>query len=452
MAKHLADHLSRRRLLEVGAVSAFGPLVAGTAAPAADPVRSRKSCIVLFLLGGPPQHETWDPKPLAPVEIRGDLQPISSSVPGIAVGELMPQTAELLEHVAVLRGVSTGDNAHSTSGYAMTTGYSHTPKQVEGAKPGAPNDHPCLGAVVKSLRSRASGLPTAVTIPEIAYNDGKKTWPGQDAGFLGRPADPWVLDCDPSSEDFSVSGLTPPPDVSALRFHDRRQVLAQLDRRLERVSRDEAIAGHETWRRQALELLGKGDARRVFDLSLESDKTRDRYGRNRFGQSVLLARRLVEAGVSFVRVNWTRIPGALNNGHWDTHRSNSEALRKHLMPRIDQTYSALLTDLLDRGLLDDTLVVWTGEFGRTPKINGNGGRDHWGNAFSLALAGGGVRGGQVHGRTDARAAEPVAGRVGPADVLATIHHALGHGPETTIRDREQRPLPVTRGKAVRSLF
>jgi hypothetical protein len=457
----LCDGLTRREWLRVGGLSALGVglpdllkqrLTAASVAGNAPAGTRAKSCIVLFMLGGPPQHETWDPKPEAPVEIRGDLQPISSVVAGFAVGELMPETARLTDKICALRAVSTKDNAHSTSGYAMCTGVSHRPLGVEGAKPGAPNDWPCMGAVVRRLRRSRGGLPSAITVPEIAANDGNKTWPGQDAGWLGRSADPWLLTCDPSSDDFQIPGLALPQDVPSQRFEERTSLLKQLDRQFARIEDSQVLDGHDTWYQQAFGLLGSSAARSAFDLKQEPDAVRDRYGRTRFGQSVLLARRLVESGVSLVQVNWTRLPNALNNGHWDTHSQNTAALRKHLMPVMDQTYSALLEDLAQRGLLDDTLVVWMGEFGRTPKINGNGGRDHWGSVFSIALAGGGVRGGQVYGASDRLGAAPKEGRLGAADVAATIFHALGYRPETPMYDILDRPIAISQGRPVTQIF
>ena len=450
--------LTRRECLRVGGLSAIGLSLPGLlqqrAAQAGNAIPKNakaKSCIVLFMGGGPPQHETWDPKPDAPVEIRGDLGPISSTVNGFQVGELMPLTAKLTDKICALRAVSTKDNAHSTSGYAMSTGMAHQPIGVENANPGAPNDWPCMAAVVKHLRQQPGKLPASICLPQVMANDGNKTWPGQDAGWLGRSADPWLLTCDPSSDNFEIPGLALPAEVSASRFQDRVSLLQQIDRQLERMSRTDASDSLASWNEQAVGLLQASDARRAFDLSQESVETRDRYGRNKFGQSVLLARRLVEAGVGLVQVNWPRIPGEINS-MWDTHQRNTEDLRKFLMPPMDQTYSALLEDLAQRGLLDETLVVWMGEFGRSPRINGAGGRDHWGSVFSIALAGGGVRGGQIYGASDRLGGEPFEGRVTAADVNATILHALGYPPQTMIHDRLLRPIPISQGTPLDVIF
>jgi Protein of unknown function (DUF1501) len=450
----LCDGLDRREWLRLGGLGAFGltlPTFLAAREPAsATPEPKGKACILLFLLGAPPQQETWDPKPDSPPEARGDLKPIQSATPGLLVGETMPLTAKLTNKIAVLRAVSTNDNAHSSSGYYMTTGVPHAPIGVENAKPGAPNDWPSVGAVVRRLKGDHP-LPAAVTLPEQTANDGNLTWPGQDAGFLGRSFDPWLLDCDPNAAQFQLPGLALPADLPPVRFDQRRSLLEQVDRHLGELDRRGALADHQARARQAFDLINSPAARRAFKLEEEGPRVRDRYGRTKFGQSCLLARRLVEAGVSLVRVNWSRVAGAPNNGHWDTHAKNTAGM-KALMPILDQAYTALLEDLSDRGMLDSTLVVWTGEFGRTPKLNGAGGRDHWGPVFSVALAGGGIRGGVVHGASDRLSAYPKDGRVLPQDLTATIFHTLGIPPDTEIRDTLGRPLAITRGEVVRQVI
>jgi len=399
---------------------------------------------MLFLLGAPPQQETWDPKPDAPVEARGDMGVIRTATPGLIIGETMVKTSRWTEKIAVLRAVSTNDSSHSSSGYYMTTGYPHQPIGVENAKPGSPNDWPSLGAVVRRVLQPQCKLPAAVTLPEQSANDGNLTWPGQDAGFLGRGSDPWLLNCEPEKGKFDIPGLTLPPDVSEPRFGERRQLLERIDH-LSARSDERGIAA------KAFEMIASPAARKAFELDSEDVRIRDRYGRSRFGQSCLLARRMVEAGVPLIRVNWTRVAGAPNNGHWDTHSKNSESLRR-MMPILDGAYTALLEDLNDRGMLDDTLVVWCAEFGRTPKINGGGGRDHWGPVFSVALAGGGVKGGAVYGASDKLAAYPKDGRVTPQDLHATIYHCLGIPKTAEIHDGLGRPLPVTRGEPIQAIL
>ncbi|MGE3807910.1 MAG: DUF1501 domain-containing protein [Gemmataceae bacterium] len=447
----LCDGLTRRDWLRVGGLGLYGLTTASLlqARGAASSPTKKKSCIVIFLLGGPAQHETWDTKPNAPAEVRGDLKPIASRVPGMLVGELMPRIAKLTDKISVLRAVRTGDNAHTSSGYYMCTGVPHRPQNVENALPGAPNDWPNMGAVVRHLH-REPGLPAAIMLPEIARNDGTPKWPGQDAGWLGRAHDPWLLTCNPADAQFSVPELRLPAEVPAERLEGRVRLVEQINRRLDQLEKSPAIGRFGVHRQQAVDLLCARKSRRAFELGDEPPSVRDRYGRNRFGQSMLLARRLVEAGVPLVQINWPRdtVPGLQ---HWDTHSKNTEGLKK-LLPVADLAYTALLEDLIDRGLLDDTLVVWTSEFGRTPKINGGGGRDHWGRVFSVALAGGGVKGGHVHGASDAVAGEPQDGIVKPEDLAATLFHCLGHQPDTEIHDSLDRPIPISRGSVIQPIL
>ncbi|MBI2805799.1 MAG: DUF1501 domain-containing protein [Planctomycetes bacterium] len=457
----LCDGLTRREWLRIGGLGLGGltlPHLLAARAGATGTERQRrdsptgraKSCIVMCFLGGPPQHETWDPKPNAVAEVRGDLRPIQTNVPGILVGELMPRSARHLDKIAVLRAMVTNDNSHSSSGYYMTTGVPHLPIGVENAKPGRPNDWPCLGSLVKRVTPATGGLPASITLPEQSANDGNLTWPGQDAGFLGRATDPWLINCDPAAPVFQIDGLALPPNVPVSRFEGRATLLAQMNQRLDGALRSGTLGNFNTQQQQALDLIAGARARRAFNLHEEGPALRDRYGRTKFGQSVLLARRLVEAGVSLVRVNWSRVPRALNNGHWDTHSQNTNGL-KQLMPIMDAAYSTLLDDLATRGLLDETLVVWMAEFGRTPRLNGSAGRDHWGRVFSVALAGGGIRGGVVHGASDNIAGFPRDGRVMPQDMLATIFHCLGIDPDTEYQDAQGRPIPLVRGDVIRQI-
>jgi hypothetical protein len=452
----LCDGLTRRDWLRVGGLGLFGlSWPALLQARQGEPGRpgTARACILLYLSGGPPQHETWDPKPDAPKEIRGDFRPIASSVPGLMVGELMPRAARLAHRCCVLRAVSTADNAHSSSGYWMLTGHPYPRPNTE-CNPPTGGDWPNLGAVVGRLRQGEGHLPAAVTLPEQMISNANIVAVGQNAGWLGRGADPWLLTCDPSAPDFEVSGLGLPAEVPPLRLDDRRSLLEQVNRHLDAVDRGGAPARYDGQSRQAFDLLRSPRARRAFDLNQEPPAVRDRYGRHKFGQSVLLARRLVEAGVALVQVNWPREKGdmASNSPVWDTHAKNAERLRTALMPPMDQAYSALLEDLDQRGLLSETLVVWMGEFGRTPRHNGAGGRDHWGQVFSVALAGGGVRGGVVCGASDSIGAFPRDGRVQPHDLAATLFHCLGYRPDTEIHDPLGRPVPISRGEVLRQLF
>jgi hypothetical protein len=453
-------NLSRREWLRVGGTS-LGALTLpdlATAGPATrtDPPSNSgrefgraKSVIVIFLGGGPPQHESWDPKPDAPEEIRGGFGAIATQTPGLSVGELMPMTALLTDKIAVLRAMVTNDNAHSSSGYQMMTGVPHVPLSAENAVSKAPNVAPHWGAVTKYLKQHRHGsIPPAMTVPNRIANTGEIVWPGQVGGLLGSKYDPWLLTCDPSQPNFTVPDLALPAELPQLRFERRLTLLDQVNRHFNGLSDSAATSSFTRQSQQALDLLGGSRARQAFDLGRESDATRDRYGRSRWAQSVLLARRLVEADVSLVQVNWCRVDGEPNAGSWDTHDNHNDLLKRFLMPWMDRAYSALLTDLSERGLLDETLVVWVGEFGHTPKFNPRAGRDHWGYCFSIALAGGGVRGGVVHGRSDGHAAFPVSGRVEPRDLLATVFHCLGHSPDTELHDTEGRPMPISRGRVI----
>jgi hypothetical protein len=456
----LCDGLTRREWLHVGGLGAMGlslPALWHGRAEANTNLGSSfgkaKSCILLFHLGGPPQHETWDPKDEAPSGIRGDLKSIVSNVHGVRVGELMPRTSRLMDRVCVLRAMSTDDNAHSSSGYWMLTGVPHQPTNTENAKLGAPNDWPSTAALIQRLRRGKGGLPAVISLPEPIWNTGMIFWPGQDGGFLGRTADPWMLRCDPAVSNFQIPNLSLSAEMPSARLAARRSLLEQVNARLDAVERSEAITRFDHRSQQAFDLLRAGRARRAFDLEREPATLRDRYGRNRWGQSVLLARRLVEAGVSLVQVNWTRMPGDTDDSPaWDTHNRNAQRLKNNLMPPMDMAYSALLEDLDSRGLLEETMVVWMGEFGRSPKINPGGGRDHWGHVFSVALAGGGVRGGQVLGASDQIGGRPREGRRQPQDLTATIFHGLGYEPHTEIHDTLGRPLFISRGEVISQVF
>jgi hypothetical protein len=453
----LCDGIRRREILRAGSMAMLGaggflrPATAPTLASSRGP--HAKSCIVLFLMGGPPQHSTWDPKPDAPREIRGEIGPISTSVPGLSIGELLPQTAELMHHVAVLRAVSTDDNAHSSSGYFMMTGVPHIPMNAENANPGPPNNWPHMGAIVQHLHRGTRLLPPAVRLPHHIFNTDGSVWPGQDSGWLGHAADPWLLNCTPATPGFKIPHFELTADGQLGRLENRRSLLEQLEQQLRNAERSGAVDHFGQLQRQAFDVLQTPKARAACRVDAEPDAVRDRYGRGQFGQSVLMARRLVEAGVSFVQVNWYRGADEPSDAPcWDSHARETQRLKTVLIPPFDLAFSALLADLIDRGMLDETLVVVMAEFGRTPRFNPNAGRDHWGHVFSIALAGGGIRGGQVYGRSDPAGAYPAEGRVGPADITATIFDRLGYDPETLIYDALQRPIPLSRGQVIAPLL
>ena len=470
----LCDGWSRREMLRAGTLASLGfaPFASASAESKLRPPARAKSCIVLFLFGGPPQQSLWDLKPHAPAEVRGEIGPIPTTVPGIEYGSLLPLTAKLAHHIALLRAVVTNDNAHSSSGYAMLTGQPHTPLQVENANPGPPNNWPTMGAIIQHLAragepgASAPGvdrtaelrgltpparrlLPAAVRLPMHIFNTDQSVWPGQDSGWLGAAADPWLLRCEPATPDFRIPHFQLAADVPLGRLETRQSLLAQLEGQLRTAERETASGEYSDLREQALSLLSQKQAREACSLELEPDAVRDRYGRGQFGQSVLLARRLTEAGVQFVHVNWFRGPEEPSDAPvWDSHANETQRLKTVLVPPFDQAFSALLEDLHQTGRLDETLVVVAAEFGRTPRFNPRAGRDHWGHVFSVALAGGGIRGGVVHGASDRDAAYPVEGIVSPADITATIFNQLGIAPDTEIHDPLGRPIVVSRGEAI----
>ena len=450
-APRLCDGLLRRTALRVGGLAALGlslpELLAGRAQAKSSPGRA-KNCIVLFLMGGPPQHSTWDPKPAMPPEIRGEFGPIATNVPGIRFGSVLPRLARHADKLCVLRAMSTDDNAHSSSGYYMLTGVPHAPMNAENVNPGPPNDWPTLGGIVRRLRGDRGGLPSAVRLPMHIFNTDSSVWPGQDAGFLGRTADPWLFRCEPAAPSFGIPEFTLSANVPVERLDDRRGLLQRLDREIASSN----LAAYGPLQTQAFDLLSSPKARAAFDLGRELPAVRDRYGRHHFGQSCLLARRLVEAGVGLVQVNWFRGPDEPSDAPcWDSHANEAQRLKTVLAPTADQAFSALLEDLDQLGLLQETLVVCMSEFGRTPKINARAGRDHWGHVFSVALAGGGIRGGQVYGASDKQGARPSEGRVAPQDLTATILHCLGDESHTEIRDTLGRPIAISKGEVIRGI-
>lgn len=456
----LCDGLSRREMLRVGGLSACGlgldqllrgrEVTQAVAGQGGATSTKPKSCLVLFLMGGAPQHSTFDPKFDAPAEVRGEFGPIHTAVPGTQICELFPRTSMLTDRMAILRAISSGDNAHSSSGYYMLTGVPHAPQNVENANPGFPNNYPNLGAIVRKLTPERGSLPASIRLPHRIFNTDGSVWPGQDAGFLGRHVEPWLLNCQPATKDDRVTELALHADVSDVRLLGRHSLLDRLNRQL-----DEARSGVGTYDRlaqQAFDMLGSPQARNAFQLELEPESVRDRYGRSQFGQSVLLGRRLIEAGVSLVHVNWYRGPEEPSDAPcWDSHARESQRLKTVLAPPADQAISAVIEDLEQRGMLDDTLVVCMSEFGRTPRFNGAAGRDHWGHVYSAFLAGAGIKGGVVHGASDAIGAYPAAGRVTPADLNATIFHCLGIDPHTEIQDPLGRPTPISRGDVIRAI-
>jgi len=458
----LCDRVSRREAIRVGGLSACGltlpqlmsenKVTAGESLTTATGGRA-KSCIVLFLMGGPPQHSTWDPKPESPDNVRGDITPISTNVAGIQFGELMPRLAQHADKLAVLRAVSTNDNAHSSSGYYMLTGRPHAPMNTENANPGPPNDWPNWGSVLQRLTPPRGHLPASVRLPNHIFNTDGSTWPGQDGGLLGRTVDPWLFRCQPSAADYKIAEFQLPDNFPLQRLASRRELVRSLDQQQEAAAQATRARTFDEQQARAYGLLASAASRGAFDLSAESEKTRLQYGMTPFGQSCLLARRLIEADVRLVQVNWYRGPDEpADNPCWDSHTNETKRLREVLIPPTDQGFAALLEDLSQRGRLDETLIVCMSEFGRTPKFNGRAGRDHWGPVFSIALAGGGIRGGVVHGASDALGAYPRQGLVRPEDITATMFHCLGLSPDTEFYDSQNRPYAISRGHVIQPIM
>ena len=447
---------SRREWLRLGGLNALGlslpNMLAGEARAAARPLDDAmfgraKNVIFLYLSGGAPQHETFDPKPAAPVEVRGAFQPIETNIPGIQFSELLPRTAQMADKLAICRAMSTNDNIHSTSAYWVLTGF---PYRGQNARELHRSDWPNLGSVVKTLKPSV-GIPFSFAwLPEpIVANPGVLIT-GQSGGFLGSQADPERFTCDPQKPGFRVKEFALPGDISPLRLSGRAALLDEINQHLGQVEQRDGVADFNRHRGEALGILTSRQARGAFSLDQETSLMRDRYGRGKWGQSVLLSRRLIEAGVRFVHVQWPREPGDLSSSFptWDTHSENNRRVKDVLCPQFDVGFSALLEDLQERGLLDETLVVAVGEFGRTPHFNASGGRDHWGPVFSCALAGAGISGGQVYGSSDAQGAYPRSGRVLPQQLAATIFYLLGIDPNATIRDATNRPHHICNGQPI----
>ena len=454
---------SRREVLRIGGLGCLGlslptllrsPSAASTA-PLATPASfgRAKSCLIFFLGGGPPQHETFDPKDDAPREIRGEFKSIATKVPGLRFCELLPRTAQIADKISVVRSLRTDVNSHSTSGYWMLTGYPHASKAE--SLPPDPSDWPSLASVVGALKPSRRSPFSSVVLPEPVVNNPAIPWPGQDGGYMGHTWNPQLFKCDPGVPNFAIDGLSPPEGLTELRLSDRISLLQQLDQHFIRVARSEQVAALDRMQQKAFEAVQSSTTRAAFEMQRESAAMRDRYGRHKIGQSVLLARRLIESGVRLVQVNWPREPGDIGAGNplWDTHQKNAERLRDVLCPQFDRTYSALIEDLDQRGLLDETLVVAMGEFGRTPKINAAGGRDHWGHCFSIAVAGAGTGGGRIVGASDRTGGYPASRPLEPKDLAATIFHLLGISPTAEFLDPLGRPRMVTdNGTPIRELI
>ncbi len=403
-----------------------------------------RSCIVCFLFGAPAHQDIWDLKPDSPAEVRGPFQPIATSVPGIQLGEHVPKIAARTDRFALIRSVEHPDNTHTVAMHFMLTGHRHVRPATNPQN--EPSDFPTFGAVLQQLQAGAGSLPRGISLnaPANQVSANNHIFPGFFAGFLGQRFDPLFISADPSRDDFQAF-----PDMAAVesrRLTARQNLLSRFDPAAQ-AGDVLAVQAYEDSYRKAFDLVTSTAASAAFELAGETPELRDRYGRSPFGQGCLLARRLVEANVPLVTVNWSR-----DDAYWDTHSNNFNLLEKTLLPPFDAAFSTLLDDLSDRGLLEETLVACFGEFGRTPKINTNAGRDHWAGCNSVVLAGAGIRGGQVIGASDKVAAYPVARPVSPGDLAATIYHALGIDTRRELRDAFARPYVLATGQPVTELW
>ena len=461
--RSFCDRLTRREMLRIGGLAPLGlslsSLLAGQAfaspgtAPGNLPAGSfgrAKRCLLLFMWGGPSHIDMFDMKPNAPVEVRGEFSPAPTSVPGMQMCELMPRFAKHADKLSLIRSVTHTDNNHSTSAHWMLTGRKHERSAENFSAKG--DDFPHMGSVLSKLAPSRATLPTFVALPEVIGTTIGAVTPGQNGGIIGKRYDPFCINQHPDEPDFEVGNLALPQDLNTARMAARKDLLSAFDKTRRNILTGSEIAALDAYQQRALDLITSPAAHQAFDLEAEGREMRDQYGRGTFGQGLLLGRRLLEAGVRLVTVYWHRErPGGTENS-WDTHSANFTTMKNRLIPQIDGPLDTLLTDMQERGMLEDTLVVWSSEFGRTPKVNNNnGGRDHWGPCNSVWLAGAGVPGGYVHGETDKIASEPIADPVHPADLSATIFWLLGLRPETLIYDPLNRPLPISEGRPIQPL-
>lgn len=449
-SSRFASQLARRTFLQIGSIGALGltlpQLLAARRAPDAAKTNKAKSCILLFATGGPAQQETFDPKPNTSEEYRGEFQPIATSVPGTQICEHLPLLAQQAHRYAIIRSTFHGSGTHGVGVHYNLSGLKHAPR-TQGEPQASRFDPPSISGVIRQLRGDRNGLPGSVHLPVRIGDQNNFQWGGQHAGLLGAKYDPLMLIEENWMPGAMPPGFVAPSDINEVRQTERTSLLTSLnDHPLES---GEKVRGYELLREQAESILESRSAWDAFLLRDEKPTTIARYGDNKFGRSCLVARRLVEAGVSLVTVPWMHLHSTKN---FDTHSKHFAVMKEMLLPPVDQAFSALLEDLADRGLLADTLVVWTGEFGRTPKVNKNAGRDHWGQVYSTVLAGGGIRGGQVYGSSDKIGGEPSDAPVHVRDFFATVYHALGYERDTKVYDSSGRPHFFIEGTPIQTLF
>jgi Protein of unknown function (DUF1501) len=444
---------NRRQLLRAGGLGFLGVNLAnlfeaealGGIAGAASPVNKPiKSCILMYYYGGPSHHDTWDMKPHAPAEVRGQFKPTATSVPGLHVCEHLSRCAKVADRLVVVRGMHHTMSNHNSAAVEALCGRTPLKGDLELLSNDPTTDFPCYGSALTYLKGHSPSVPPHVALPHVMYNVVKL--PGQTAGFLGAAYEPLQVTKDPNAPDFRVAEVELPAGISLAELENRQALLSRINAQMPDAPAPENM---NKFYQRAFDLLHSDAVRRAFDINREDAKTRERYGRNIHGQSALLARRLVESGVRFVSV-FDRVRNGPNN--WDTHDRNFARLKDDLLPPCDMAISALVEDLEARGLLESTLVVMLGEFGRTPKINGAGGRDHWPNCYSVVLAGGGIAGGAVYGASDKLGAYPELDAVMPGDLAATIFWRFGLDPATELHDMTGRPFRLAAGEPIHGLF
>jgi hypothetical protein len=451
-----ASQVSRRALLKVGSLGFAGLGLASQLRAEQNPGNRPKAKHIIFLhqFGGPSHIDTFDMKPKAPSGIRGEFQPIKTAQPGLFVCEHLPRFATVIHEFAQVRSVHHNMKNHNSATYYSLTG--HVPPLDDIRLRDTQELYPAYGSsVAKLLPSDDRAVPSFVSFPHV-LSDGSVT-PGQHASFLGKEFDPFFIGKDPNRSDFRLPELSLPASLSLDRLDDRRGLQRLIDRQADLAAWSATARGMDSFYNRAVTMLSAPAIRRAFDLSQEPAKLRDAYGRNTYGQSCLLARRLVEAGVRFVSVYYSQFIGGKGSGGWDTHGDNFNQLRDRLLPNTDLAVPTLIHDLKARGLLDETLVVWMGEFGRTPKVEntkqfGPDGRGHWPGCYTVLFAGGGIVPGAIYGASDKIGAYPATDPVSPDDIAATMFHGLGIDPATEVTDTLGRPLPIAAGKAITSLF
>ena len=442
----------RRALLEVGGCSLLGlswpgMLAAENSSPTTDAAGfgQAKSCVLIFLWGGPSQQDTWDMKPDAPSSLRSEFQPIATRVPGIDIGEHLPHMAGVTNLLTIVRSMTHRDFEHGSAAYAALTGHAHP---LPGTNtPVRPEDFPTYGALVSRLGHNPNPVPDSIILGPVMHQGNRPPIAGQNAGFLGLTYEPFRIAADPGAADFRVSSLNSPAELPTDRLRQRHKLLPSFARGSQRVAPVRQVTGIDSLYQRAFGLLGSARTRAAFRMDTEPDSLRDLYGRHRFGQTLLLTRRLVEVGVPLITVNWAK----QNRDQWDTHAKNSPRMTT-MLPPCDRGRSTFLSDLKQRGLLETTLVVCVGEFGRTPWINKDAGRDHWPDCYSVVLAGGGTRPGTVFGASSRHASYPTLYPVGPWDLGATMFHCLGIPPDQHIQNRRGQPIPLSPGRVIDGLL